>query len=102
VKLRVLDIAEAEVREAFDYYESQSSGLGRKLALEIQLALTAIVRHPEAQPHFQAKNRKRNLRRFPYGIFFRIEGEEVVFIAFFHLRSDPRTWFAALNERSPR
>ena len=31
MKLRVLDAAESEVAAAFDYYESQSEGLGRRM-----------------------------------------------------------------------
>jgi plasmid stabilization system protein ParE len=99
MKLRVLDAAEREVFDAFDYYESQSEGLGRRMTWEIREALTGILDFPEAHPIFDPTHRKRNLKRFPYGIIFRIEGEEVVFVACFHLRSDPAKWRKLLKTR---
>jgi len=64
--LRVLDAAEREVADAFDYYESQSQGLGRRLAGEIRDALARILDFPEAHPIFDPAHRKRNLKKFPY------------------------------------
>jgi plasmid stabilization system protein ParE len=97
--LRVLDAAEREVADAFDYYESQSEGLGRRMTGEIREALAGILDFPEAHPIFDPVHRKRNLKKFPYGIIFRIEGEEVVFVACSHLRSDPAKWRELLKTR---
>ena len=99
MKLRVLDAAEWEVSAAFDYYESQSEGLGCRMTSEVREALAGILDYPEAHPIFDPAHRKRNLKKFPYGIFFRTDGEEVVFVAFFHLRSDPAKWWELLKVR---
>lgn len=99
MKLRVLDAAEQEVSDAFDYYESQSAGLGRRMSSEIRDALAGILDFPEAHPIVNFTHRKRNLKKFPYGIVFRIDGEEVVFVAYFHLRSDPAKWRKLLEAR---
>jgi plasmid stabilization system protein ParE len=32
------------------------------------------------------------LRRFPYGVFYEIHGDEVVVLACFHSSRDPREW----------
>jgi plasmid stabilization system protein ParE len=97
--LRVLDAAEREVSEAYDYYESQSQGLGGRMTAEIRDALAGILSFPEAHPIFDAAHRKRNLKKFPYGIIFRIDGVEVVLVAYFHLRSDPTKWRELLESR---
>lgn len=99
MKLRVLDAAEREVADAFDYYESQCEGLGSRMSLEIREVLARILDFPEAHPIFDPAHRKRNLKKFPYGIVFRIEGEQVVFVACFHLRSDPGKWRVLLKTR---
>ena len=99
MKLRVLDAAEREVSDAFDYYESQSEGLGRRMTSEIRDALSGILDFPEAHPIVDPTHRKRNLKKFPYGVVFRIDGEEVVFVACFHLRSDPAKWRELLKAR---
>ena len=99
MNLRVLDAAEREVADAFDYYESQSEGLGRRMTGEIRDALNGILAFPEAHPSLDRLHRKRNLKKFPYGIIFRVEGEEVVFVGCFHLRSDPAKWRELLKSR---
>lgn len=99
MKLRVLDAAEWEVSGAFDYYESQSGGLGHRMTQEIRDALAGILRSPEAHPIFDPAHRKRNLKKFPYRILFRIDGEEVVFVGFFHQHSDPSQWRELLKGR---
>lgn len=92
MKLRVLVAAEREVAAAYAYYESQSEGLGRRMTGEIRGALAGILDFPEAHPIFPPAHRKRNLKKFPYGIIYRIEGDEVILVACFHLRSDPTRW----------
>jgi hypothetical protein len=66
---------------------------------EIREPLAGILDFPEAHPIFDPVHRKRNLKKFPYGIIFRIEGEEVVFVACSHLRSDPAKWRELLKTR---
>jgi plasmid stabilization system protein ParE len=97
--LRTLDAAEREVSDAFDYYDSQSEGLGHRMTGEIRDALAGILDFPEAHPLFDSAHRKRNLKKFPYSIIFRIEGDEVVFVACFHLHSDPAKWRDLLKTR---
>jgi antitoxin ParD1/3/4 len=51
---------------------------------EIRDALAGILEFPEAHPIFDPDHRKRNLKKFPYGIIFRIDGEEVVLSRHLH------------------
>ncbi|WP_035615732.1 type II toxin-antitoxin system RelE/ParE family toxin [Haloferula sp. BvORR071] len=99
MRLRVLESAEADVAKAFDYYEDQSRGLGFKMTRELGEALHRILDHPTANPPFDSSHRRRNLKKFPYGIFYRLHNDEVVFAAFFHNRSDPARWDKLLKKR---
>jgi hypothetical protein len=36
--------------------------------------------------------RRARLRRFPYGIYFKIEGDDIFVIACFHAARDPTNW----------
>lgn len=40
--------AEAEVREAFEWYEERVSGLGSDFLLSVDAALHAILRNPQS------------------------------------------------------
>lgn len=99
MKLRVLDGAENEIAEAVDYYEAQSRGLGLRVTAEIRDALHKILTYPDAQARYDANHRRRNLVKFPYGLFFRIGSNEVILAGFFHQRSDPTKWTEALRSR---
>ena len=99
MKLRVLDAADFEVEAAFAYYESQRESLGFRITAEVREALDGILSFPAAHPIFDPVHRRRNLKKFPYAILFRIEGDEVVFVAFLHQQSDPAKWRDLLKER---
>jgi toxin ParE1/3/4 len=99
MKLRILAAAEIEVELAYDYYELQWSGLGRRIIAEVRDALEGILTFPEAHPILDASHRRRNLKKFPYAVFYRIEHDENVFVAFFHQHSDPQKWENLLENR---
>ena len=43
-------------------------------------------------PVIEAELRRRLVRRFPFGILYRIEPEEIVIVAVAHLRRKPGYW----------
>jgi len=46
--------AEAELKEAADYYEKQQPRLGLQFVAEIYLMIQRVVAHPEAWPRMDA------------------------------------------------
>jgi plasmid stabilization system protein ParE len=47
---------------------------------------------PERFPVMLGDVRCMRVRRFPYSLFFRVRGDQVVVLAVFHARRDPTTW----------
>ncbi|MBX2998399.1 MAG: type II toxin-antitoxin system RelE/ParE family toxin [Caldilineaceae bacterium] len=84
--------AEADLREAYQWYEAQREGLGESFLLSIEAASAAIQRSPEAYPVVHKHVRRALIRRFPFGIFYLVEPEQVVVIAVLHVRRDPKHW----------
>ena len=85
--------AELDVRDAYDWYASQRAGLGD----EFLAALTKTRDHILAYPYSHAvlyRDIRRALlpRRFPYGLFYRIDGDAIMVVACMHARRDPRSW----------
>ena len=70
--------AEADVADAFTWYERQTLGLGSHFLLCVEAGLSQIRRYPEASPIVYRKIRRVLLRRFPYCVFYIIEGERIV------------------------
>lgn len=56
----------------------------------MQASLESICAHPESAPLVQRDIRRRLLRRFPYGLFYRLIQGQVVVVACFHAKRSPR------------
>ena len=73
-------------------YENQRQGLGADLLLTVEATLEAIRRRPEMYPLAYREVRRALLKRFPYGIYFIVNGNKVAVIAVFHARRNPQVW----------
>lgn len=61
--------AVAELREAFQWYEGERSGLGLEFLSEIARVERHLVTTPELYQRVVDELRRATLRRFPYGLF---------------------------------
>lgn len=84
--------AEQEMLEAARYYESQAVGLGADYLLEVERAVAAIAESPKTWPIIEGELRRRLVRRFPFGILYYIDPNEIVVVAVSHLRRKPSYW----------
>jgi hypothetical protein len=50
-RLSIRDLAEQDLAEAYDFYESQSAGLGDQLHDEVAAVLNQMVENPRQFPH---------------------------------------------------
>jgi len=86
--------AAADIEDAFVWYEQQRSGLGAGFLKILGDALIAIQRAPQLHPVIHRDTRRALIRRFPYGIYYRIYPDLIVVVACMHGRRDPRRWQA--------
>ncbi|MGH7452493.1 MAG: type II toxin-antitoxin system RelE/ParE family toxin [bacterium] len=91
-KLIIRPEAEIDIKEAFRWYELRKSGLGKDFILRVDVCLAAIQRNPYAYPVKHKEIRKALLHRFPYGVFYLVEANDVAVIAVFHAKRDPQIW----------
>jgi hypothetical protein len=52
------------------------------------------MRFPLAYPAVHGEARKAVLRRFPYALIYVVEGSDIVVLACYHHRRDPKGWRA--------
>ena len=90
--MRFLPAAERELDEAFSWYETRSPGLAALFRMEVDRQLARMSEHPLQFPVVIADIRRARMNRFPYGLFFKIDGEGIFVIACFHGSRDPRIW----------
>lgn len=84
--------AEAELAEAFNWYEQQVAGLGSRFLLSIDAAINSIQRNPFQHPIIYKNIRRALTRRFPYQVFFIVDDLQIIVIAIFHGMRNPCVW----------
>lgn len=84
--------AAADIEDAYRWYESQRVGLGDEFLAAVGTAVESLTTYPERFPIVYRQAHRANLRRFPYSLFHRIIGDQVVIVACMHGRRQPRRW----------
>jgi plasmid stabilization system protein ParE len=92
MKFVVRPAAAKDLQRAHEWYEAEREGLGGDFLEEVRQTIVRVAATPEAYAVVSRDTRKCLVRRFPYGVFFRILDEVVVIVACYHLRRRPASW----------
>lgn len=84
--------AAADIERAYAWYEKERPGLGEEFLAQVNATAQLVLKTPTAYPVVVRQTRRALVRRFPYGLFYRILGNTVVFVACFHTQRDPSLW----------
>lgn len=84
--------ADLDVEAAFEWYESERVGLGLEFIDELRAAYDRIADGPLKYQPFRGGIRRALLERFPYAVYFAIEGEVAFVITVLHASRDPARW----------
>jgi toxin ParE2 len=90
----LLEPAETDLEQAFDYYEGVRPALGDNYIEEFRRAVDRILAHPRAWQPLDSTYRRCRLHRFPYGVIYRVDdqAQEIVIVAVMHLSRNPDAW----------
>lgn len=91
-ELRVRREAKTDIRQAARWYEGQRVGLGRAFVQQIDVLLDRVRLNPMQYQVVHREVRRAVPRRFPYGVFYRIEGTNIIVFAVVDSHRDPSTW----------
>ncbi len=80
-------------------YEDKARGLGEEFLRMFYVCAGEIPQNPLLFQKAHGEFRRRLIRRFPYAIYFRIQGDEIVVFGLFHCARDPRTIRRKLRDR---
>ena len=88
MKIRILDLAERDLQAGFSFYETQHVGIGDFFLDSIYSEIDSLLLY--AGIHRKIFGYHRQLcRRFPFAIYYKLEGEQVFVWRVLDLRSDP-------------
>jgi plasmid stabilization system protein ParE len=89
-RLVFLAEAEAEIAEAGEWYETRGKGLGADFMRSVEATVAAIQRAPTQYQIVKGQARRAVLRRFPYSLVYKASEHEIIVLACFHGKRDPR------------
>jgi plasmid stabilization system protein ParE len=84
--------AEHDIRQAQDWYDRQSPGVGADFVEAVGALLDVIRNEPLLYQRFWRNYRRAGVRRFPYGLIYTVSHIEITVLACTHGRRHPRTW----------
>ena len=93
--MRVVVAPEARqelVDGAIFYAKEANAELGLAFIEEFERAINVITAHPGLGTPWRAVTRRFPLRRFPFNVIYRTEGEDLRVIALAHQRRRPDYW----------
>lgn len=91
--------AEEEFFAAIDYYEDCKIGLGYDFSIEIYSSIDRIKSFPKAWTLLEKDIHRCLINRFPYGIIYTIDDNEIIILAIMHLHREPDYWKHRFKKR---
>lgn len=92
MRLIVTPQAQQDILTAADWYKSNATGMVQPFLSELRQLQHRIATVPLIYRERMASIRVAHMQRFPYGIHFRVDADQVVVIALLHERRDPAVW----------
>lgn len=84
--------AEAEYEAALAWYLTRSARAADGFEAAFERALESIANNPQLHPLYDDCHRFCVLRRYPYSIIYRVDGDQVRVVAIAHSRRLPGYW----------
>ena len=91
-KLITSSKAEQDVEKAILYYKDIKIDLARDFLTELKATRKYIQKHPKKIQVRYANVRVAFLKRFPFGVHFRLEDKTISIAAILHTSGDPEKW----------
>ncbi len=88
-QVEILQAAERDIDEAFNWYEDQKADLGERFLEAVKSTVLRAAEQPDLYPTMHRDLRRVLVARFPFGVFF-TSSETTLFVhAVFHSKRDP-------------
>lgn len=84
--------AKVEIKEAAKYYEGCKEKLGHAFLNEVESAIQSLLQSPRQWRKISGQFRRCLLKRFPYGIIYSTNDDEIFVAAVMHLKRKPENW----------
>ncbi len=80
--------AEADLQQAWQFYEREQPSLGDEFLHELRELIRSLEHHPERATYYYRGFRRLLAERFLYKIFYRIVADRVIVFRVLHAKQD--------------
>ena len=98
MKISFLEQAQLELDDAIEYYNDQLTGLGDQFLQEVLETLNRIGTFPDAWHPLSENTRRCQTKRFPYGVIYSIQDNEIIVVAVSNLHRKPDYWLSRVKQ----
>src|SRR5688572_5568358 len=91
--------AKRDLEEGRRWYEDRRPGLGQEFVSSVETALALIREFPLIFPKVDSRIRRARTERFPFGIFYLIDGQTIRVIAVLHNARSSVWWRSRVEDR---
>jgi len=84
-------LAQIEAAEAYAWYAQPEINMGDAFLMELERVDDFLTISPQIYSCIEGEIHRANLNRFPYSLFFVIDGDTVNVLSCFHQHRDPKT-----------
>jgi plasmid stabilization system protein ParE len=92
VELIVVPEVEEDIAQAYDWYESQRTGLDEEFLSRVDACVRSVLRNPEMHSVVHENYRRALVRRFPYAVFYEYSDGVATVYCVFDCARDPDKW----------
>ena len=90
-----------DIREAAQWYDHRSPGLGRFVITELRRVIDRLRQFPEVYPQIKPGIRQAAISRLPYHAIYAATDSSILLIAVLHVRRHPHVLEQQITERHP-
>jgi plasmid stabilization system protein ParE len=87
--LEIQDDANAEIVQAYAYYEEKREGLGEEFIKNLDTYFERIIANPKHFPEKRKPYREAVVKRFPYLIVYEITEKKIIIYSVFNTWQNP-------------
>jgi len=84
--------AQEDIRKTIQYYEAEVEGLGKDFWEIVEQSAEKLLAFPLSSQYFREPYRRFLIRRFPYGIVYRIDNNRIFIAVVMLLKRAPYFW----------
>ncbi len=87
--IRLLDLASQDLMDGYHFYEQQEHGLGEYFLNSLFSDIDSLLIHAGIHPLYSQLYYRLLSKRFPFAVYYRIDGNDVLVYAILDCRKNP-------------